>query len=74
MPRLEDLDYQFTLCYPMSKALKAVSISLPFPFFQSFHMATSLIELPEIERLSPLVIRILAGNPGKVYILPLQLI
>lgn len=28
-------------------------------------MATQLIELPEVERLSPLVIRVLAGNPGK---------
>ncbi|KAL8945112.1 MAG: hypothetical protein Q9211_000385 [Gyalolechia sp. 1 TL-2023] len=28
-------------------------------------MATSLIHLPEVERLSPLVLRILGGNPGK---------
>lgn len=29
-------------------------------------MATQLVPLQEVERLSPRVIRILAGNPGKV--------
>lgn len=29
-------------------------------------MATHLVELQEVERLSSLVIRILGGNPGKV--------
>jgi hypothetical protein len=29
-------------------------------------MATQLVPLPEVERLSTTVIRILAGNPGKV--------
>ncbi|MCJ1269074.1 hypothetical protein MMC22_008963 [Lobaria immixta] len=32
-------------------------------------MATPLVELREVERLSPLVIRILGGNPGKVFTL-----
>ena len=31
-------------------------------------MATQLAQIPEVERLSPRVIRILAGNPGKVSI------
>ena len=31
-------------------------------------MATPLTHLPEVERLSPLVIRILGGNPGKVFL------
>ena len=31
-------------------------------------MATQLVALPEIERLSASVIRILGGNPGKVRI------
>lgn len=30
------------------------------------NMATQLVPLPEVERLSTTVIRILAGNPGKV--------
>lgn len=29
-------------------------------------MATQLVPLPELERLSASVVRILAGNPGKV--------
>lgn len=33
-------------------------------------MTTQLVELAEVERLSPLVIRVLGGNPGKVCILP----
>ena len=33
--------------------------------FLSSKMATELVHLPEVERLSPAVIRILAGNPNK---------
>lgn len=29
-------------------------------------MATKLVPLPDVEKISPLVIRILGGNPGKV--------
>lgn len=35
-------------------------------------MATQPVELAEVERLSPLVIRVLAGNPGNVCILTLH--
>ena len=36
-------------------------------------MATQLVPLPEVERLSAVVIRILGGNPGKVSISALAL-
>ena len=45
--------------------------TLPHPFFLYYgvrplvSMATHLPSLPEVKRLSPLVIRILGGNPGK---------
>jgi hypothetical protein len=34
-------------------------------FYQTA-MATQLVSLPDVERISPTVIRILGGNPGKV--------
>lgn len=35
---------------------------------QYLKMAQQLVELPEVQRLSPLVIRVLGGNPGKVLV------
>lgn len=35
------------------------------PFFQRTKMALNLVSLPEVERLSPICIRILGGNPSK---------
>lgn len=37
--------------------------------FRIHAMATQIVELAEVERLSSLVIRVLGGNPGKVCIL-----
>lgn len=41
------------------------SIVEPEQFYQSSQMALQLVKLPDVERVSSLVIRILAGNPGK---------
>lgn len=67
-----NLWFSFTVSLPRQGMPNGADfIRTPSAFIKQSHnqaMATQLIDLAEVERLSPLVIRVLAGNPGKVYL------
>lgn len=65
-PRGKILDRGYALRTSSSIRFEAQCLMSSRAFIPKLLMATSLVKLPEVERLSPLVIRILGGNPGKV--------
>lgn len=57
--------YRFTTTLPTSPSRRSLTAQTRFLSNRMGESKPALPSLPDIERLSPLVIRILAGNPGK---------